>query len=228
MQSFRQGRASTPQPTPAPLKLGVGPESDPEGSRFGGDSGGHGDDNGRGNVATTMSMPSDNINAVTVYLNPNPTTSGLIADSAPISPATVPPPAASAFPPAAETPAQPQEQTPAAASASASASAVPIEPGVSRKPTHQSSFSNATSASASQTTFNIAHDHSQFQQQLGAPNELDTAIRQLLEQQADIQARLNVLLAHQHGFDPAHELSMLQHKYQTLERLVHHHGKHTP
>lgn len=245
MQSFQKGRASTPQPTPAPLKLGVGP--DPEGavSAVRGETittGSSGNGDGDGGASVSATMPTDNITAVTVYLNPNlnssARTSASIADSAPISPATVPPPAATTFLPAAEAPApapapglaqpQPHDQNSALASASNSNSAAPPDQRSSRNPTHQSSISNATSASASAsaTTFNTAQDqHPTYQQQLGAPNDLDIAIRQLLEQQADIQARLNVLLAHQHGFDPAYELSMLQHKCRTLEGLVHHHGK---
>lgn len=57
-----------------------------------------------------------------------------------------------------------------------------------------------------------------------ATPDVDVAIRQLFDQQADIQARLTTLLATQHGFNPPHELGMLRHKLQILENIADHHG----
>jgi hypothetical protein len=45
-----------------------------------------------------------------------------------------------------------------------------------------------------------------------------------LEQQADIQTRISLLLAAQNGFDPSHELRMLLHKCRVLENFVHDNG----
>ncbi|KAL6869016.1 hypothetical protein ACO1O0_000339 [Amphichorda felina] len=90
--------------------------------------------------------------------------------------------------------------------------------------THQATISNATSASASNsaTTFNTTGVEDL--QQLRTPADIDAAISQLLAQQADIKARLAALVTAQHGFDPARELQMLQHKCRVLEGLVHHNG----
>ncbi|KAI9898969.1 hypothetical protein N3K66_005430 [Trichothecium roseum] len=50
---------------------------------------------------------------------------------------------------------------------------------------------------------------------------LDAALRQLLDQQADIQARIDTLVAAQHHeLDPALELQMLRHKCRVLEDVV--------
>lgn len=57
-----------------------------------------------------------------------------------------------------------------------------------------------------------------------ATPDIDIAIRQLLDQQADVQARLAALLATQHGFNPPVELNMLRHKLQVLENVADHHG----
>lgn len=57
-----------------------------------------------------------------------------------------------------------------------------------------------------------------------AAPDLDVAIRQLLHQQADIQSRLSVLLAAQHGLEMPVELDMLRHKLRVLEELVDHYG----
>lgn len=57
-----------------------------------------------------------------------------------------------------------------------------------------------------------------------AAPDLDVAIRQLLHQQADIQSRLSVLLAAQHGLEMPLELDMLRHKLRVLEELVDHYG----
>lgn len=54
--------------------------------------------------------------------------------------------------------------------------------------------------------------------------DLDVAIRQLLNQQADIQSRLSVLLAAQHGLEIPVELDMLRHKLRVLEDLVDRYG----
>jgi hypothetical protein len=54
--------------------------------------------------------------------------------------------------------------------------------------------------------------------------DLDQAIRQLLDQQADIQARLAALIATQHGFNPPIELDMLRHKLLVLENVAEHRG----
>lgn len=59
----------------------------------------------------------------------------------------------------------------------------------------------------------------------GGPGEIDAALRQLLEQQADIQTRISLLLAAQNGFDPSHELRMLLHKCRVLENFVHDNGE---
>ncbi|PNY26039.1 Uncharacterized protein TCAP_04024 [Tolypocladium capitatum] len=54
--------------------------------------------------------------------------------------------------------------------------------------------------------------------------DIDAAIRRLLDQQADIRARLAVLVAAQHGLDLPQELDMLRHKLRVLRALVDHHG----
>ncbi|TWU75430.1 hypothetical protein ED733_004029 [Metarhizium rileyi] len=55
-----------------------------------------------------------------------------------------------------------------------------------------------------------------------AAPDLDVAIRQLLNQQADIRSRLAVLIAAQHGLEIPVELDMLRHKLRVLEDLVEH------
>lgn len=58
-----------------------------------------------------------------------------------------------------------------------------------------------------------------------ASADVDVAIRQLLDQQADIQTRLAALLATAHRrLDPALELDMLRHKVRILETVVDRHG----
>jgi hypothetical protein len=57
-----------------------------------------------------------------------------------------------------------------------------------------------------------------------AAPDVDVAIRQLLNQQADIQSRLSALLAAQHGLDMPVEMDMLRHKLRVLEDLVDRHG----
>ena len=52
----------------------------------------------------------------------------------------------------------------------------------------------------------------------------EEAIRQLLDQQDDTQARLAALLDARHGFDARRELSMLRYKLRVLEDLVERHG----
>lgn len=47
--------------------------------------------------------------------------------------------------------------------------------------------------------------------------DLDPAIRHLLDQQAEIQAKLAALLPRKHGLDIKAELQMLRHKLQVLE-----------
>lgn len=54
--------------------------------------------------------------------------------------------------------------------------------------------------------------------------DIETQIRQLLEQQADIQARLATLFAAHYGFDPSQELEMLRHKCHVLEDVVQHYN----
>ncbi|RFU72379.1 zinc finger, c2h2-type integrase, dna-binding [Trichoderma arundinaceum] len=58
--------------------------------------------------------------------------------------------------------------------------------------------------------------------------DVDQAIRQLLDQQADIQARLAALMDARHvfhqGLDLSEELDMLRHKLRVLEHVVDHHG----
>lgn len=58
--------------------------------------------------------------------------------------------------------------------------------------------------------------------------DIDGAIRRLLDQQADIRARLAVLVAAQHGLDLPQELDMLRHKLRVLRGLVDHHGMPLP
>ncbi|KHN98533.1 Zinc finger, C2H2-type/integrase, DNA-binding protein [Metarhizium album ARSEF 1941] len=53
-----------------------------------------------------------------------------------------------------------------------------------------------------------------------AAPDLGIAIRHLLNQQADIQSRLSVLIAAQHGLEIPLELDMLRHKLRVLEHLV--------
>ncbi|KFA47661.1 hypothetical protein S40293_07701 [Stachybotrys chartarum IBT 40293] len=59
---------------------------------------------------------------------------------------------------------------------------------------------------------------------LDSAHDLDLAIRQLLDQQDDTQARLAALLDARHGFDARRELSMLRYKLRVLEDLVERHG----
>ncbi|KND90441.1 hypothetical protein TOPH_04895 [Tolypocladium ophioglossoides CBS 100239] len=58
--------------------------------------------------------------------------------------------------------------------------------------------------------------------------DIDGTIRRLLDQQADIRARLAVLVAAQHGLDLPQELDMLRHKLRVLRALVDHHGMPLP
>lgn len=51
-------------------------------------------------------------------------------------------------------------------------------------------------------------------------SQVETEIRQLLDQQVNIQARLATLLAVQNGFNVSHELEMLRHKCRVLEELI--------
>ncbi|QLI74591.1 uncharacterized protein G6M90_00g109390 [Metarhizium brunneum] len=55
-----------------------------------------------------------------------------------------------------------------------------------------------------------------------AAPDLGVAIRQLLNQQADIQSRLSVLIAARHGLEIPVELDMLRHKLCVLEDLADH------
>lgn len=57
-----------------------------------------------------------------------------------------------------------------------------------------------------------------------AAPDLGVAIRQLLNQQADIQSRLSVLIAARHGLEIPVELDMLRHKLRVLEDLADHYG----
>ena len=57
-----------------------------------------------------------------------------------------------------------------------------------------------------------------------APN-IDVAIRQLLDQQAELQSRLDTLLAAQRGVDVPLELDMLRHKLNVLQNVVDRNGK---
>jgi hypothetical protein len=57
-----------------------------------------------------------------------------------------------------------------------------------------------------------------------AAPELDVTIRQLLNQQADIQSRLSILIAAQHGLELSVEVDMLRHKLRVLQDLVDRHG----
>ena len=54
--------------------------------------------------------------------------------------------------------------------------------------------------------------------------DVDGAIRRLLDQQADIRAKLAVLVAAQHGLDLPQELDMLRHNLRVLRDVVDHHG----
>lgn len=58
----------------------------------------------------------------------------------------------------------------------------------------------------------------------GPDHDLDLAIRQLLEQQAGIQARLAALVAAKHGFDSRRELDHLRAKLRILEDIVDRNG----
>lgn len=53
---------------------------------------------------------------------------------------------------------------------------------------------------------------------------MDRTIRQLLDQQADIQARLTALLPARYTLNAPLELTMLRHKLHLLESLVERHG----
>lgn len=55
-------------------------------------------------------------------------------------------------------------------------------------------------------------------------SDLEGQIRTLLDQQANIQARLATLFAAHYGFDPSHELEMLRHKRNVLEDVVQHYN----
>ena len=57
-----------------------------------------------------------------------------------------------------------------------------------------------------------------------AAPDVDVAIRKLLDQQADIESRLSVLLASHHRLEIPLELSMLRQKLRILEDLVNRHG----
>lgn len=54
---------------------------------------------------------------------------------------------------------------------------------------------------------------------------LDSAIRQLLDQQAEIQARLAALLPAKYGLNAKLELDMLRHKLRVLQAYSDHHRK---
>lgn len=54
---------------------------------------------------------------------------------------------------------------------------------------------------------------------------LDSAIRQLLDQQAEIQAKLAALLPVKYGPNVKMELSMLRHKLRVLQSYSDHHRK---
>ncbi|KAG9255039.1 putative C2H2 finger domain protein [Emericellopsis atlantica] len=115
------------------------------------------------------------------------------------------------------------------ASISVPASATPLPPARSYSPSvpgrlhaHRATLSNATSTSLSVSTATL--NTTEDRQQLSDPADIDAAVRQLLDQQADIQSHLNALLIAQNGFDPTHELQMLMHKSRVLENVVHHHG----
>ncbi|KAI6785868.1 Metallothionein expression activator-like protein [Emericellopsis cladophorae] len=121
----------------------------------------------------------------------------------------------------------PAAQVPASISVPASTTPLPparvySPPAPGRRHAHQATLSNATSTSlsVSTATFNTTEDR----QQLSEPADIDAAVRQLLNQQADIQSHLNALLITQNGFDPTHELQMLMHKSRVLENVAHHHG----
>lgn len=60
---------------------------------------------------------------------------------------------------------------------------------------------------------------------LEASLDLDVFIRELLNQQAEIQARLAALLVTQHGFNATSELDMLRHKLHVLENIASHRGR---
>jgi hypothetical protein len=57
-----------------------------------------------------------------------------------------------------------------------------------------------------------------------ATSDIDLSIHQLLDQQADIQARLASLLSAQHGFNPPLELGLLRYKLDILENVASHYG----
>lgn len=56
------------------------------------------------------------------------------------------------------------------------------------------------------------------------PSSLDSAIRQLLEQEADIQARLAALLPAKYGPNVSMELAMLRYKLRALKSYFQRHG----
>ena len=58
-----------------------------------------------------------------------------------------------------------------------------------------------------------------------SPHDLDAVIQRLLDQQADLQARLSGLYVARYGFDARQELDMLRHKVRTLEIIADGQGK---
>jgi hypothetical protein len=61
---------------------------------------------------------------------------------------------------------------------------------------------------------------------LSAPDPtLDDTIRQLLDQEAEIRAKLATLLPVRYGPNPKLELDMLRHKVRVLEAYADHHRK---
>lgn len=82
-------------------------------------------------------------------------------------------------------------------------------------PHHHATLSSATSRSATTIHTNPDVDHQ---------HDLETQIRQLLDQQAEIQSRLATLFSAHYGFDPSLELEMLRHKCRVLEDVVQHYN----
>ena len=59
---------------------------------------------------------------------------------------------------------------------------------------------------------------------LDSIDDIDDAIRKLVEQQESIQLRLEGLYEARHGLNPSREVDMLKHKLRLLESLVDYHG----
>ncbi|VUC36180.1 unnamed protein product [Clonostachys rosea] len=86
---------------------------------------------------------------------------------------------------------------------------------------HQQTLSSITNTSGSTLyTTNNAASRSTPTTATEVDPDLESQIRQLLSQQADIQVRLASLLTNQRGFDPVVELEMLRHKCTILENVV--------